>query len=74
MVEQVYRPRRPRQSPLWQCLSRHLDAFQEIYEERYPPRYGFLRTNLPRRSKRSAKAGHPGGRQQVPGLPFSQVA
>ena len=46
MVEQVYRPRRPRQSPLWQCLSGHFDAFQEIYEERYQPRYGFLRTTL----------------------------
>ena len=43
MVKQVYRPRRPKQSPLWQCLSRHFDAFQELYEERYQPRYGFLR-------------------------------
>ena len=47
MVEQVYRPRRPRQSPLWQCLSRHFVAFLEAYEERYQPRYGFLRPIIP---------------------------
>jgi hypothetical protein len=43
MVEQVYRPRRPRQSPLWQCLSGHFDTFLDVYEERYQPRYGFMR-------------------------------
>jgi hypothetical protein len=47
MVEQVYRPRRPRQSPLWQCLSGHFDAFLAAYEERYQPRYGFLRPIIP---------------------------
>jgi len=47
MVEQVYRPRRPRQSPLWQCLSGHFDAFLDAYEERYQPRYGFLRPIIP---------------------------
>ncbi|MDA1088379.1 MAG: transposase [Verrucomicrobia bacterium] len=47
MVEQVYRPRRPRQSPLWQCLSRHFDAFLADYEARYQPRYGFLRPIIP---------------------------
>ncbi len=47
MVEQVYRPRRPKESPLWQCLSRHFDEFIEAYEERYQPRYGFLRPIIP---------------------------
>ena len=47
MVEQVYRPRRPRQSALWQCLSGHFDGFLELYEERYQPRYGFLRPIIP---------------------------
>ena len=47
MVEQVYRPRRPKESPLWQCLSRHFDEFLEAYEERYQPRYGFLRPIIP---------------------------
>jgi hypothetical protein len=43
----VYRPRRPKESPLWQCLSGHFDAFQAGYEERYQPRYGFLRPIIP---------------------------
>jgi hypothetical protein len=47
MVEQVYRPRRPRQSPLWRCLSGHFDAFLAAYEERYQSRYGFLRPIIP---------------------------
>ena len=47
MVDQVYRPRRPRQTPLWQCLSRHFDAFLAGYKERYQPRYGFLRPIIP---------------------------
>ena len=47
MVEQVYRPRRPRQSALWQCLSGHFDGFLAAYEERYQPRYGFLRPIIP---------------------------
>ncbi len=47
MVEQVYRRRRPKESPLWQCLSRHFDMFLEVYEERYQPRYGFLRPIIP---------------------------
>jgi hypothetical protein len=42
MVDQVYRARKPKASPLWQCLSRHFDAFLVGYEERYQPRYGFL--------------------------------
>ena len=42
-MEQVYRARQPKSSPLWQCLSRHFDAFLEGYEERYQSRYGFLR-------------------------------
>ncbi len=47
MVEQVYRLRHPRESPLWQCLSRHFDTFRDVYEERYQPRYGFLRQIIP---------------------------
>ncbi|HCF93553.1 MAG TPA: hypothetical protein DEW46_00675 [Verrucomicrobia bacterium] len=47
MVEQVYRPRRPKSSPLWKCLSGHFNAFLELYEEQYQPRYGFLRPIIP---------------------------
>jgi hypothetical protein len=47
MVDQVYRARKPKASPLWQCLSRHFDAFLAGYEGRYQPRYGFLRPIIP---------------------------
>ncbi len=46
-MEQVYRGRKPKASPLWQCLSHHFDEFLEAYEERYQPRYGFLRPIIP---------------------------
>jgi len=47
MVAQVYRARKPRGSPLWQCLTRHFDTFQAVYEERYQSRHGFLRPIIP---------------------------
>jgi ribosomal protein S27E len=47
MVEQVYRPRRPKASPLWPCLSGPFDAILELYEEPYQSRYGFLRPIIP---------------------------
>ncbi len=47
MVAQAYCARQPKASPLWQCLSRHFDAFLEIYEERYQSRYGCLRFVIP---------------------------
>jgi len=47
MVDQVYRARKPKASPLWQCLSGHFDTFLADYEERYQPRYGFLRPIIP---------------------------
>jgi len=47
MVEQVYRARKPKASSLWQCLSRHFNAFLTGYEEHYQPRYGFLRPIIP---------------------------
>jgi len=43
----VYRARKPKESPLWQCLSVYFDAFLAGYEERYQPRYGFLRPVIP---------------------------
>ena len=47
MVAQVYRARKPRCSPLWQCLTRHFDRFQAVYEERYQSRHGYLRPIIP---------------------------
>jgi hypothetical protein len=47
MVAQVYRARKPKASPLWQCLIRHFDRFQAVYEERYQSRHGYLRPIIP---------------------------
>ena len=47
MASPAYRPRKPKASPLWQCLFRHFDAFLGQYEERYRKGYGFLRSIIP---------------------------
>ena len=39
----VYRPRRPRLSPLYRVVSQHLEEFLRVYEERFAPRHGPLR-------------------------------
>lgn len=46
-MEQVYRARKLKASPLWQCFSRHFDTFLGAYQERYQPRYGFLHPIIP---------------------------
>ena len=43
MGEQVYRPRRPKESPLWQCLCAHFYDFIQAYPEKYEKKYGFLK-------------------------------
>ena len=40
---QVYRPRRPRESPLWRCLCAHFYDFIQAYPEKYEKNYGFLK-------------------------------
>ena len=47
MASPAYRPRKPKASPLWQCLFRHFDAFLGQYEEGLQKRYGFLRPIIP---------------------------
>jgi hypothetical protein len=44
----LYRPRRPRDSPLWQVLDRYFEAFVGVYDDRYQPRYGFWRPVIAR--------------------------
>ena len=44
---QLYRSRKTRASPLWQCLSRHFHAFLAAYEQRFQPHFGFLRPIIP---------------------------
>jgi ribosomal protein S27E len=38
-----YRPRRPRQSPLYRVIERYLPEFERIYNDRYERRYGTWR-------------------------------
>ena len=61
-VEQVYRGRKPKASPLWQCHSHHFDEFLEAYEERYQPRYGFLRPIIPEVVEKFLECGDLGPR------------
>lgn len=43
MVEVVYKPRKPKTSPLYQSISEHFSEFESVYEERYQNKYGVLR-------------------------------
>ena len=43
MVEAVYKPRKPKASPLYQCISEHFSEFESVYEERYQYKFGVLR-------------------------------
>jgi hypothetical protein len=40
---QVYRQRKPRESPLWQLLNEHFDEFEERYDELFSKKHGFYR-------------------------------
>lgn len=40
---QVYKQRKPRESPLWQLLSDHFDEFEERYDDLFSKGYGFYR-------------------------------
>ncbi len=43
MVEVVYKPRKPKASPLYQSISEHFSEFESVYEERYQNKFGVLR-------------------------------
>ena len=36
----IYRPRRPRRSPLYQIVERHFPQFEQAYDKSYAGRYG----------------------------------
>jgi ribosomal protein S27E len=40
---QIYKQRKPRESPLWQLLNEHFDEFEERYDELFFKEYGFYR-------------------------------
>lgn len=40
---QVYKQRKPRESPLWQLLDEYFDEFEERYDELFSKEYGFYR-------------------------------
>ncbi len=52
----VYRPRKPQNSPYYQCVEDHFEEFERIYADRFPKKYGFF--------KALRKAGH----LSIPGL------
>jgi hypothetical protein len=39
----LYRPRRPRASPLYRLLEGHFQAFSTVYDERFAHRFGYWR-------------------------------
>jgi hypothetical protein len=39
----VYRPRRPRASPLYRLITDHFQEFATVYDERFSPRWGYWR-------------------------------
>ena len=43
---QTYRARNPKKSPLWQCAHRHYDQFEQVYPDKYQPRFGRLRPGV----------------------------
>jgi hypothetical protein len=42
----VYKPRRPRESPLYRLVERHLEELLRVWPERFAPRHGPLRAVL----------------------------
>ena len=43
-LDAVYRPRRPRESPLWQLLNDRFEDFLEEYQSKFQKRYGYFRS------------------------------
>jgi hypothetical protein len=43
MSSTVYRQRKPQESPYYQCVEDYFETFEQVYDERFPRQYGFLR-------------------------------
>ncbi len=43
MGDQVYKPRHPKKSKLWQCLHAHFKEYLNHYKEKHEKNYGYLR-------------------------------
>jgi len=55
----VYRPRRPRDSPLFRLVSEHIERFLRAYDERFAPRHGPLRPVVERALREFLLCGLP---------------
>ena len=55
----AYRPRRPRQSPLYQTVERYLPEFERTYQQRYARQYGPWRPIIGEVARRFLRCGDP---------------
>jgi hypothetical protein len=53
----LYRPRRPRESPLFRLIERFFPQFEEIYPDRYEKRYGYWRPIVGRVARKFLRCG-----------------
>jgi hypothetical protein len=42
-ISPVYQQRNPETSQYYQCVEDHLETFEQVYDDRFPKQYGFLR-------------------------------
>jgi hypothetical protein len=55
----VYRPRRPKDSPLFRLVNEHIEKFLSVYDERFAPRHGPLRPVVERTLREFLRCGLP---------------
>ena len=53
----VYRPRRPKESPLFRLVEQHIEEFLRVYPERFAKQHGPLRPVVERVLRGSSNAG-----------------
>jgi len=42
-ISPVYQQRNPESSQYYRCVEDHLETFEQVYDDRFPKQYGFLR-------------------------------